>query len=84
MSEQRRLSFDEVEEVDPLLERDRAARVLAIDPRRNVALEASAGTGKTRVLVDRYVRLLSKPGARRATSWRSPSRARPPPKCGSA
>ncbi len=58
MSEQRRLSFDQVEEVDPLLERDRAARVLATDPRRNVALEASAGTGKTRVLVDRYVRLV--------------------------
>ena len=58
MSEQRRLSFDEVEEVDPLLERDRAARILATDPRRNVALEASAGTGKTRVLVDRYVRLV--------------------------
>ena len=58
MSEQRRLSFDEVEEVDPLLERDRAARLLATDPRRNVALEASAGTGKTRVLVDRYVRLV--------------------------
>ena len=35
-----------------------AARRLAVDPSRNVALEASAGTGKTRVLVDRYVRLL--------------------------
>ena len=34
------------------------ARRLAVDPARNVALEASAGTGKTRVLVDRYVRLL--------------------------
>ena len=31
---------------------------LAIDPTRNVALEASAGTGKTRVLVDRYIALL--------------------------
>ena len=30
----------------------------AVDPTRNVALEASAGTGKTRVLVDRYVALL--------------------------
>jgi ATP-dependent helicase/nuclease subunit A len=37
---------------------DARARRLAIDPLRNVALEASAGTGKTRVLVDRYVRLL--------------------------
>ncbi len=36
----------------------REARRLAVDPTRNVALEASAGTGKTRVLVDRYVGLL--------------------------
>ena len=38
--------------------RDVAARERAVDPRFNVALEASAGTGKTRVLVDRYVNLL--------------------------
>jgi ATP-dependent helicase/nuclease subunit A len=38
--------------------RDRAARERAVDPRVNVALEASAGTGKTKVLVDRYVNLL--------------------------
>ena len=37
---------------------DHAARTVAVDPTRNVALEASAGTGKTRVLVDRYVNLL--------------------------
>ena len=30
----------------------------AVDPSRNVVLEASAGTGKTRVLVERYVNLL--------------------------
>ena len=30
----------------------------AIDPSRNIVLEASAGTGKTRVLVERYVNLL--------------------------
>jgi len=41
-----------------LVERDRAGRERAVDPRFNVALEASAGTGKTRVLVDRYVNLL--------------------------
>jgi ATP-dependent helicase/nuclease subunit A len=52
---QRRLDF---ESVDPLDARDARARLLAIDPTRNVALEASAGTGKTRVLVDRYVGLL--------------------------
>jgi ATP-dependent helicase/nuclease subunit A len=52
MSEQPRLQFEPEETAD-----DRARR-LAVDPSRNVALEASAGTGKTRVLVDRYVRLL--------------------------
>src|SRR5687768_15970736 len=39
-------------------ERDRAARIRATDPHYNVALEASAGTGKTRLLVDRYLNLL--------------------------
>ena len=37
---------------------DLEARARAEDPRFNVALEASAGTGKTRVLVRRYVNLL--------------------------
>ena len=37
--------------------RDRAGRERAVDPRFNVALEASAGTGKTRILVNRYVNL---------------------------
>ena len=37
---------------------DREAREYAVDPSRNVVLEASAGTGKTRVLVERYVNLL--------------------------
>jgi ATP-dependent helicase/nuclease subunit A len=37
---------------------DHAARRDAVDPLRNVVLEASAGTGKTRVLVERYVNLL--------------------------
>lgn len=55
MTEQPRLDFDAS---DPLETRDAQARALAIDPTRNVALEASAGTGKTRVLVDRYIGLL--------------------------
>jgi len=38
---------------------DQAARAFAVDPAHHVVLEASAGTGKTRVLVGRYVRLLS-------------------------
>jgi ATP-dependent helicase/nuclease subunit A len=37
---------------------DGDARAAAVDPSRNVVLEASAGTGKTRVLVERYVNLL--------------------------
>ena len=37
---------------------DAAARSHAVDPTQNVVLEASAGTGKTRVLVERYVNLL--------------------------
>src|SRR5690242_17361381 len=40
--------------VDP----DADAREFATDPRRNVVLEASAGTGKTSVLVWRYINLL--------------------------
>jgi ATP-dependent helicase/nuclease subunit A len=41
-----------------LLQRDVDARAAAVDPTRNIALSASAGTGKTRVLVDRYLNLL--------------------------
>ncbi|HMB79361.1 MAG TPA: UvrD-helicase domain-containing protein, partial [Vicinamibacterales bacterium] len=37
---------------------DQSARTYAVDPAQNVILEASAGTGKTRVLVERYVNLL--------------------------
>ena len=37
---------------------DAADRAAAVDPRLNVVLEASAGTGKTRVLVDRYINLI--------------------------
>ena len=38
---------------------DSAARAFAVDPRNNVVLEASAGTGKTSVLVARYVNLVT-------------------------
>ena len=37
---------------------DSAARLAAVDASKNIVLEASAGTGKTRVLVERYVNLL--------------------------
>src|SRR5207237_2387012 len=49
-----RLPFD----VDEAADKDQQARERAVDPRYNVTLEASAGTGKTRVLVDRYINLL--------------------------
>jgi ATP-dependent helicase/nuclease subunit A len=52
-----RLPFDGPPGPDPMA-RDQAARRFAVDPRQNVVLEASAGTGKTRVLVDRYVNLI--------------------------
>jgi ATP-dependent helicase/nuclease subunit A len=39
---------------------DQAARDFAVDPDNDVVLEASAGTGKTRVLVERYVRLIAR------------------------
>ena len=54
-----RLPFDDGQTLDArIAARDAAARARAVDPRFNVALEASAGTGKTRVLVDRYINLL--------------------------
>ena len=51
----RTLPFDgsDADAVGHIDAREHAARVRAVDPRFNVALEASAGTGKTRVLVDR-------------------------------
>jgi ATP-dependent helicase/nuclease subunit A len=52
------LPFDDNQPRDRLLARDETAREHAVDPARNVVLEASAGTGKTRVLVTRYVNLL--------------------------
>jgi ATP-dependent helicase/nuclease subunit A len=60
MSEVMRLPFDEPQAVDTpsVALPDQMARVAAVDPTRNVVLEASAGTGKTRVLVERYVNLL--------------------------
>src|SRR5215213_8942990 len=59
MSNSYQLPFDDVDSVEiRIAERDRAGRERAVDPRFNVALEASAGTGKTRVLVDRYINLL--------------------------
>lgn len=58
MPDQVRFDFDTDTPSAPAESPDARARRLAVDPLRNVTLEASAGTGKTRVLVDRYVRLL--------------------------
>jgi ATP-dependent helicase/nuclease subunit A len=49
-----RLPFDEPSGAT----RDERSRQFAVDPTRNVVLEASAGTGKTTVLVTRYLNLL--------------------------
>ncbi len=43
---------------EPAAPSDQAARDFAVDPANHVVLEASAGTGKTRVLVDRYAALI--------------------------
>src|SRR5262245_50765480 len=55
-----RLPFEDAGPEGPAVggTRDEAGRRRAVDPRFNVALRASAGTGKTRVLVDRYVNLM--------------------------
>ena len=45
---------------DPAVDADAAARAFAADPAENVVLEASAGTGKTSVLVRRYTNLLGR------------------------
>jgi ATP-dependent helicase/nuclease subunit A len=44
--------------VPPVTDPDSHARQFAVDPAENVVLEASAGTGKTSVLVARYINLL--------------------------
>ena len=57
------LPFDDPGEVrpDPVIDLpDADARKRAVDPAHNVVLEASAGTGKTHVLVDRYLNLLAR------------------------
>jgi ATP-dependent helicase/nuclease subunit A len=43
---------------EPARDPDAEARAFAVDPARHVVLEASAGTGKTSVLVSRYLNLL--------------------------
>ena len=61
-----RLPFDEAAPVEPappggpvvMAAVDAADRAAAVDPRLNVVLEASAGTGKTSVLVNRYTNLI--------------------------
>jgi ATP-dependent helicase/nuclease subunit A len=43
---------------DTFVPADAGARAFAVDPSHNVVLEASAGTGKTSVLVSRYLNLI--------------------------
>jgi ATP-dependent helicase/nuclease subunit A len=68
MSDPQRSLFDDVDAPEPSrvagelqgspAAKDLAARRFAVDPRNHVVLEASAGTGKTSVLVERYINLL--------------------------
>ena len=51
-------SLFDVQIEEPVHDPDASARQFAVDPLNNVVLEASAGTGKTSVLVARYVNLL--------------------------
>ena len=54
-----RLPFDDPPSpLEAMIARDETARAHAVDPARNVVLEASAGTGKTHVLVTRYINLI--------------------------
>jgi ATP-dependent helicase/nuclease subunit A len=54
-----RLPFDDPPSpLEAMIARDETARAHAVDPGRNVVLEASAGTGKTHVLVARYINLI--------------------------
>ncbi len=50
--------IEAVQPVVPAADSDTHARTFAVDPSNNVVLEASAGTGKTSVLVARYINLL--------------------------
>ena len=59
MSDQLSL-FDPEGQATTPIDADAAAREYARDPEHNVVLEASAGTGKTSVLVSRYVNLLTR------------------------
>ena len=62
---------------------DQAVRERALDPNRSFIVQAPAGSGKTEILVQRYLRLLGgRPSPTRC--WQSPSRARRPRKCASA
>src|SRR5688572_20219856 len=66
MNDRQRSLFDDPDAAQPHPPRevpvvptaDEAARTFAVDPGNHVVLEASAGTGKTSVLVERYINLL--------------------------
>jgi ATP-dependent helicase/nuclease subunit A len=59
MASEPRLPFDAAPSpMEAMIAGDESARAFAVDPARNVVLEASAGTGKTHVLVTRYLNLL--------------------------
>src|SRR2546429_9565407 len=67
---------------DQLEREDLEARVRALDERRSILLQAPAGSGKTSVLPQRFLRLLATvgdPGATLPVPFTpTPSAARPP------
>lgn len=47
----------------------------------NISVSAGAGSGKTRVLVERFVNIIAKEKQLRMGYWQSPLRVRPQRKC---
>ena len=69
--------------VHDALVRDAHHRKIALDTRRSFLVQAPAGSGKTELLIQRYLALLATV-PRPQLSWPSRSRERRPTRCASA